>query len=304
MEVEVDLMPVEVAVPVKPRPKQKDAEVKRHPWVVIPRQAVFDRKITDGSFRVLVGLSSFCNAAGLTWVGQKRLAQELQVSRQVITTHIRNLRDLGYVEVAYRGFRGSHNNTLRVVFDRRITADEAIAVASTIEDCRPPIIKEKEANMSPEEQKAKIEKLLRGVIKPVKKEPSAKPYQMPAGGETVAVKRIRAGMKKPRIEQVIRANEEAGHSASQDCAKESKDIRGVCRDRFNETIDDDSVKGLEMLTTAAELDALIGEVQARYRAEGLEPPKMARTLDAVLDLIDRRLQDGLQRPTGDDRGAG
>lgn len=297
-------MPVEVAVPARPRPKQKDAGVKRHPWVVIPRQAVFDRKITDGSFRVLVGLSSFCNAAGLTWVGQKRLAQELQVSRQVITTHLRNLRNLGYVEVAYRGFRGSHNNTLRVVFDRRITADEAIAVASSIEDCRPPIIQEKEASMSPEEQKAKIEKLLRGVIKPVAGQASKTPYKMPEGGETLAVKRIRAGMKRKPIEQVIRANEEPAHRESQDCAKESKDIRGVCRDRFNETIDDDSVKGLEMLTTPAELDALITEVQARYRAEGLEPPRMMRTLDAVLDLIDRRLQDGLQRPTGDDRGAG
>lgn len=297
-------MPVDVQVPVKPRPKAKNVEVKRHPWVVIPRQAVFDRKITDGSFRVLVGLSSFCNAAGLTWVGQKRLAQELQVSRQVITTHLRNLRELGYVEVAYRGFRGSHNNTLRVVFDRRITAEEAIAVASTIEDCRPPIILEKEQDMSPEEQKAKIEKLLRGVIKPVRKEPSAKPYQMPAGGETVAVKRIRAGMKKPPIEQVKRANEEAGHIASQGCAKEQKGIREVCRSRFKEEIDDDGVKGLEMLTNAEELDALIAEVQARYRAEGVEPPRMSRTLDAVLDLIDRRLQDARERATGDDRGAG
>ena len=304
MEVEVDLMPVEVAVPVKPRSKQKDADVKRHPWVVIPRQAVFDRKITDGSFRVLVGLSSFCNAAGLTWVGQKRLAQELQVSRQVITTHLRNLRDLGYVEVAYRGFRGSHNNTLRVIFDRRITADEAIAVASTIEDCRPPIIQEREASMTPDEQKAKIEKLLRGVIKPASKAPSAKPYQMPATGETVAVKRIRAGMKRKPIEQVIRANEEAGHLASQDCAKELKDIRAVCMDRFKELIDDDSVKGLEMLLTGAELDALIDEVQARYRAEGIAPPGMTRTIDAALDLMDRRLQNAPGWPTGDDRGAG
>ncbi len=158
--------------------------------------------------------------------------------------------------------------------------------------------------MSPEEQKAKIEKMLQGIVKPATRQPKAKPYTMPADGETLAVKRIRAGLKQGSTGKRRSAHAEGANESVQTHPNLKETIESVCLRRFNELIDDDSVKGLEMLLTGAELDALIDEVQARYRAEGIAPPGMTRTLDAALDLMDRRLQNAPGWPTGDERGAG
>ena len=301
MEVEA----IDIKVPSRKKIRPKDVKPPASKYAVVPARIAFDRDISDGAIRTLVALCKYTNKAGITWISQQRLARELGISRPALTGSMAKLRKAGYVQIVRKGFRGLHNNTLRVVFDPAISTEEVIAIASNgTADTRTAIEIAEEQNMSPEEQKAKIEQMLRGIVKPVTRQPGAKPYTMPADGETAAVKRIRAGMKQVNTGKRRSAHAEGENKSAQAYPNLKESIEEVCLRRFNELIDGDSVKGLEMLTTAAELDALIGEVQARYRAEGLEPPKMTRTLDAVLDLIDRRLQDALQRPTGDDRGAG
>jgi hypothetical protein len=62
----------------------------------------------------------------------------MKVSRQAITKQLTKLKAAGYVEIKSKGFRGERSNTLRVIFDPTLTAQDAIAVTSGIEDTRPP----------------------------------------------------------------------------------------------------------------------------------------------------------------------
>jgi Mn-dependent DtxR family transcriptional regulator len=41
----------------------------------------------------------------------------MEVSRPAITKQITNLRNLGYIEIIKKGFRSTHSNTLKVIFD-------------------------------------------------------------------------------------------------------------------------------------------------------------------------------------------
>lgn len=130
----------------KRRPKivEKAAPPDQRSHAVLPIRAVTDKRLTDGQFRALALLCSFCNRAGITWVSQKRLAADLQVSQQAISKHMRALTQLGYIEVTRRGFRGEKPNTTRVIFDPTISMEDAIAATSSIEDTRPPEVKREE----------------------------------------------------------------------------------------------------------------------------------------------------------------
>ena len=301
MEVEA----IDLRVPRRKKIRPKDVKPPASKYAVVPARIAFDKQISDGAIRTLVALCKYTNKAGITWISQQRLAQELGISRPALTGSMAKLRRAGYVQVVRKGFRGLHNNTLRVVFDPTISTEEAIAIASNGSgDTRTATQIAEEQNMSPEEQKAKIEKMLQGIVKPVNKPASRKPYTMPADGETIAVKRIRAGLKQGNTGKRRSAHVEGANESAQEYPNLKESIQEVCYRRFGETIDKQTSIGFDMLMTGAELDALIDEVQARYRAEGVAPPGMARTLDAALDLMDRRLQNAPGQPAGDERGAG
>jgi predicted transcriptional regulator len=122
----------------KPKVIEKEAMPDRRSLAVVPIRAAVDKTLTDACFRTLAVLCSYCNRAGITWVSQKRLAEDMKVSRQAITKQITKLRAAGYVEITRKGWRGERSNTLRVVFDTTLTAQDAIAITSGIEDTRPP----------------------------------------------------------------------------------------------------------------------------------------------------------------------
>lgn len=301
MEVEA----IDLRVPRRKKIRPKDVKPPASKYAVVPARIAFDKQISDGSIRTLVALCKYTNKAGITWISQQRLAQELGISRATLSGSMAKLRRAGYVQVVRKGFRGLHNNTLRVVFDPTISTEEAIAIASNGSgDTRTATQIAEEQNMSPEEQKAKIEKMLQGIVKPAAKPASKKPYTMPADGETIAVKRIRAGLKQPSTGRRRSAYVEEANGSAETNANLKESIQEVCYRRFGETIENEVSIAFDTLMTGAELDALIDEVQARYRAEGVAPPGMSRTLDAALDLMDRRLQNAPGRPTGDERGAG
>jgi len=109
--------PVNFTLPKKPRIYKKDAPPDQRKIAVMPLKALTDQTLTDGSIRILGVLCSYCNRAGLTWVSQKRLSEDMKTSRQNITNQLAKLRDAGYVEIVRKGFRGERCNTLRVIFD-------------------------------------------------------------------------------------------------------------------------------------------------------------------------------------------
>jgi DNA-binding transcriptional ArsR family regulator len=155
----------------KPKVIEKEAPPDKRTVAVLPIRAINDKGITDACFRTLAALCSYCNRAGITWVSQKRLAEDMKVSRQAITKQLTKLKAAGYVEITRKGFRGERSNTLRVIFDSTLSAQDAIAVTSGIEDTRPPeqIKREEELrnimadndlpDLSPEQIKANMKRL-------------------------------------------------------------------------------------------------------------------------------------------------
>jgi biotin operon repressor len=288
----------EIRVPPRPRLKQKEAPLPpQRPFAVLPARIAYDRNVSDGAIRTLVALTHHCNRAGITWISQAKLAQKLGISRTALTTSMARLRKAGYVEIVKKGFRGSHNNTLRVVYDPTVSAEDAAAIASNQEDCRTPDQLNEDSNMTPEEQKAKIARMLQGVIKPIgTTSQPARTYRMPADGETIATKRIKAGMKNRKLSTEHR-------SAQADVKKTLWDVVvgiGV-------KVKEEEKLYIEVLEETIPHDLcarLIAQVGERCQREGLPPPKLSVLVDAVSDLFAEYLQNAPGSPTAHDRGQG
>jgi DNA-binding MarR family transcriptional regulator len=138
----------------KRRPKivEKVAPPDQRKFAVLPMAAVMDKELHGFTVKVLAVLCSYCNRAGLTWVGQQRIADHLGVAKQQVARAMKQLRDRGHIEVVSKGFRGERANTVRVVFAADITAQDAIAVTSGQEDTRPPEMRRKEAREMTEKE--------------------------------------------------------------------------------------------------------------------------------------------------------
>ncbi len=160
----------------KRRPKivEKAALPDQRKFAVLPIAAALDGELHGFSMKVLAVLCSYCNRAGLTWVGQQRIADHLGVAKQQVARAMKQLRDRGHIEVVSKGFRGEKANTTRVIFAADLSAADAIAVTSSQEDTRPPEIRKAEvkAMTQPEEEfteeqmaanRARLKELLGGM---------------------------------------------------------------------------------------------------------------------------------------------
>ena len=175
-------------MPKRPRIKLKEPQPDQRKVCVMPIKALTDPNITDGACRILALLCSYCNRAGLTWVSQQRLADDMKTSRQNITNQLAKLRAHGYVEIVSKGWRGERCNTLRVVFDSTITAEEAIAITSNKEDTRPPSMRE---TTDPAGQ-ARIASLIKNAFKSTNTEDKT----MPKTGQTRLVREMKEVITK------------------------------------------------------------------------------------------------------------
>lgn len=191
--------PIAFHIPKKPRVKEKDPPPDQRKVCVLPIRVITDKQVTDGMLRVLALLCSYCNRAGVTWVSQKRLSEDMQVSRQAITKQLHKLTEAGYVEVIRKGFRGERTNTLRVIFDPSVTAEDAIAMTSNKEDTRPPAIKqEQDKQMDEQIDREGLQRIAKLVGSALKQPLKPKEYTMPKTGETMAVKRIKEDIAKAK----------------------------------------------------------------------------------------------------------
>ena len=135
---------VDFRLPKKPKVKEKEPAPDQRKVAILPIRALTDPQVTDGMVRTLALVCSYCNRAGITWVSQARLAKDAGTSRQAVTKQLGKLKALGYIEVVSKHYRGIRPDTVRVIFDKSIDTETAIAVTSTIEDTRPPAMKEKQ----------------------------------------------------------------------------------------------------------------------------------------------------------------
>ena len=196
-------------LPKRPKVELKDAPPDRRTVAVVPIRAVFDKQLTHGGLQALAALCSYCNKAGVTWVSQTRLSSELGISQQALAKQYKQLKELGYLEVMRRGFRGKRTDTLRVIYDPSITGEEAITMTNgPKEDTRPPAIRDEQerAARAAEEQpdpegQARIAKLVRDALMSSRVN-QPKEYTMPKQ-ETRTVREMKAKMKKPPVNKSV-----------------------------------------------------------------------------------------------------
>lgn len=131
-------------LPPKPEIELKEYQDRRR-FCVIPWEAVKDRQLPASSLRYLAALSAYANTAGITWVGLKRVGEDLGVSHVAVHKHLTKIKARGYVEDLSKGWAGEKAHTRRIIYDPNISAEDAIAVNSGKEDCRDPDMKRKEA---------------------------------------------------------------------------------------------------------------------------------------------------------------
>lgn len=180
-------------LPKKPRIKEKEPLPDQRKVVVLPFKAVFDKRLTHGALQALAALCAYCNRAGITWVSQKRLAEELEISQQAYSKQFRQLVKCGYVEVVKKSYMGQRSATTRVIYDPSITAEDAIAMVSSKEDSRPPwMIEEQRREMEQPKTDPEGQKRIARMISEALKQPNKpKEYTMPKSGETATVKKMK-----------------------------------------------------------------------------------------------------------------
>lgn len=138
-------MEAQPSIELGKRPKIKKGEhrdLRKH--ATIPLRASTDPRMTAGVWRTLTQVCAYANRAGLLWVGQARIGQDLGISHVAVHKHLKKLKAWGYVERVHRGFRNQKADTLRVIYDPAVTTEDAISLASSIEDCRTPAMRERD----------------------------------------------------------------------------------------------------------------------------------------------------------------
>ena len=200
---------IQFDLPKRPKIELKQAPPDRRTVAVVPIRAVFDKQLTHGGLQALAALCAYCNKAGVTWVSQLRLASELGISQQALAKQYRQLRELGYLEVMRRGYKGQRTDTLRVIFDPSITGEDAITMTNgPKEDTRPPAIRaeQERAAREAEEQpdadgQRRIAQLVRDALAGSRVN-KPKEYVMPKQ-ETRLVREMKAQIKKPAVKKTV-----------------------------------------------------------------------------------------------------
>lgn len=214
------LKPIDNIVPFtlpkrKPKLIQKDAPPDLRKFCVIPLAAIQDKELTHSSIRVLGMLCAYCNRAGITWVGQRKLAADLNVSKQAVNRQILLLKERGHIEVMKKGFRGQRADTIRVVFDKTLSAEDAVSITSAIEDTRPPHMVRQEKKEMDEATRQQLNQQYKEAMKSMTRPDVMKIDTTPKETDTLAVKQTK---------DVIRAQQERVTRRKKAVDKSSKPV--------------------------------------------------------------------------------
>jgi biotin operon repressor len=294
---------IQFDLPKRPKIELKQAPPDRRTVAVVPIRAVFDKQLTHGGLQALAALCSYCNKAGVTWVSQLRLASELGISQQALAKQYRQLRELGYLEVMRRGYKGQRTDTLRVIFDPSITGEDAITMTNgPKEDTRPPAIRaeqEKAARQAQEQPDSdgqrRIAQLVRDALAGSRVN-KPKEYIMPKQ-ETRLVREMKAQIKKPAVKKTVdkvgTSSKESNNlgvvSASSYTTLEMQynNLEVVLNTKNIDTYRQLSTTELNKLKENGMTDSEIGQAQETleelFKAEGLTPS--ARVMaESILQL--------------------
>lgn len=116
-------------LPKRPKIKEKVIQPDQRKFCVVPLRAVIDKDLTLTGLKVLCLLASYCNKAGFTYVSQKRLANDLNVTQGAINQQIKQLLNKGFIK-QYNGYHARiKGKTKRIIYDENITDREAEQIA-------------------------------------------------------------------------------------------------------------------------------------------------------------------------------
>lgn len=259
----------------KPRVLQKEAPPDLRKVSVVPIKAVFDQKLTHGALQVLAAICAFSNRAGITWVSQARLAKDLGITQQAVAKQFKQLREQGYLVTIRKGFRGERTDTIRVVFDKTVDTDTAIAVTSAIEDTRPPIMKREQTMQEQADRDG--QRVIAKAIATAFNKPMKESKAMPKVTDSRTVKAIKEANQKgtqrrtrsaPNHNQQV-VNQEATHSQPMDNLEVVLNPENTY---IGLTLED--VKKLrEEGLTEVEITSCLEDLLSAYAAEGITPKR-------------------------------
>jgi hypothetical protein len=241
------LNPVSFELPKRKRKvMQQDAQPDKRSFCVIPWRAIPDKRLTPHQLKTLAAIASFCNKAGITWVGLERVGKDLGVTKQAVSKHYRILINLGYIRIINKGFKGIRGNTIQVIFDDSLTVEDTIAKASigTDEDLRAPYIRErqereamKEQEMITEQQARDNQKRLAELVKTAFKTPveATKQVYKPVKGDTMTVRKMKESIQKAKRKPVDNPVDKSVDNLLKDgyidnCRELSEQRKDICKD--------------------------------------------------------------------------
>ena len=190
---------IQFELPAKPRIKEQEALPDQRKIIVLPFKAIFDKRLNHGTIRTLAAISAYSNRAGITWVSQKRIATELDISQQAVSKQVKQLKEFGYIELVKKGFHGKATDTIRIIYDKDITAAEAITMVSNVEDARPPYQVKQEEKRLHQEVDLEGQKRIAAMLRQAISQPptlTKKDYQMPKDKESVTVRKMKDEIAK------------------------------------------------------------------------------------------------------------
>jgi len=277
-----NVLPFEL--PKKPRLKLQEPLPDQRKIVVLPFKAVFDKELGAAGVAVLAGLCAFCNRAGITWVSQRRLAGDLGISQPAISRQISKLKKLGYIEVLRKGYANARNETVRVIFDPEITAEEAIAMVSNKEDARPPgLIAAEEERLQIEVDKEGLRRIAEMLKESItnRNKVTPKEYDMKRKNKEITpVDNTPTSVDKSVDNNVDNLNERLHRVISVDNIGLSKDTV------FNTISININVMNNKQLKqySKAEIEAKLELLLPAYQAEGIEPTEQA-LVDGIMHMM-------------------
>lgn len=139
-------------LPKKPKLKLREPP-EPSKFCVIPSRAISDKALTKSQLRALAALCLFANRGGFAWPSLARVGRELGINDSATSQHFAKLKAKGYIERIAGGIQGVRGNTYRVIYDPRISKDDALALAS--EDDVPPVINYQRENEVARQRKSK-----------------------------------------------------------------------------------------------------------------------------------------------------
>ena len=270
-----NVLPFEL--PKKPRLKLQEPLPDQRKIVVLPFKAVFDKELGAAGVAVLAGLCAFCNRAGITWVSQRRLAGDLGISQQAVSRQVSKLKKLGYIEVLRKGYSGARHETVRVIFDPEITAEEAIAMVSNKEDARPPgLIKEEKERLQNEVDKEGLKRIADMIKESITNRNKVTPKGYDMKRKTKASTSVdntvdNSIYKQPLIQPEVVNGDNVGLSYNTVFNTISIKLNVMNNEQLKEFSKAEIESKLELLLPA-------------YQAEGIEPTEQA-LVDGIMHMI-------------------